>query len=170
MIHLYTGDGKGKTTAAVGLAVRALGQGFNVVFAQFFKGCETGEISALKDLGAEIVRPKRNYGFWWTLTEKEKQSLRREHEQIIQTVIDLCLSGLPPDLLILDEFTYVYNGTMVSRAKCEALFAAIGQKTELVITGRAAADLADRADYLTEMSAVKHPFVQGTPARRGIEF
>ncbi|MGN0853642.1 MAG: cob(I)yrinic acid a,c-diamide adenosyltransferase [Kiritimatiellia bacterium] len=170
MIHLYTGDGKGKTTAAVGLAVRARGQGLAVVFAQFLKGCETGEIRALEDLGVEIVRPRKRYGFWWELGEKDKAELRREHDRILQTVLERCRSERPPDMVVLDEFTYLHQGDMASVPLCEELLDSLGGKTELVITGRNPGELARRADYLTEMTAVKHPFASGLPARKGIEF
>lgn len=170
MIHIYTGDGKGKTTAAIGLAVRALGHGFNVVFAQFLKGNVTGEVSSLEDLGAEIIRAPRQHGFWWTLGNREKDVVRREHDQIIRTVLGLCRSGRPPELLVLDEFTYVYNCGMADPKLCEELLHAVGRRTEVVITGRDPGPLADKADYLSEIKAVRHPFNAGCPARKGIEF
>ena len=87
MIHVYTGDGKGKTTAAVGLAVRALGHGRNVLFVQFLKGGETGEVGELESLGATVVRSPRRHGFWWTLDEGEKDDVRREHDRLVRTAI-----------------------------------------------------------------------------------
>ena len=170
MIHIYTGDGKGKTTAAVGLAVRALGHGLNVVFVQFLKGGETGEVSSLEDLGAEVIRSPHRHGFWWTLGDREKEVVRNEHNRILRTVLDLCHSGRPPELLVLDEFTYVYNGDMADPQLCAQLLQAIGKKTELVITGRDPGPLAARADYLTEMKAVQHPFDRGIAARKGVEY
>ena len=122
MIHLYTGDGKGKTTAAVGLATRALGHG------------------------------------------------RREHNVLLRFALAQCRSATPPDLLVLDEFTYIYNGDMADRSLCEELLACVGARIETVLTGRDPGPLADRADYLTEMKALRHPFDTGTPAREGIEF
>lgn len=170
MIHIYTGDGKGKTTAAVGLAVRALGQGLTVLFVQFLKGNETGEVSSLEDLGAEVIRPKKNHGFWWRLSDSEKDIVRHEHDAILKIVIALLRSARPPDLLILDEFTYVYNGQMADPKLCENLLKSFNKNTEVVMTGRDPGPLADLADYLSEIKAVKHPFTQGHPARKGIEY
>ena len=170
MIHVYTGDGKGKTTAATGLAARALGHGMNVVFVQFLKGGETGEVGSLEDLGAEVIRPRRRHGFWWTLSDSEKDTVRREHDRLIRTALEICRSGRPPALLVLDEFTYVYNGGMADPGLCRELLRAAGGKTELVITGRDPGPLAELADYLTEMKAVRHPFAHGTAARKGVEY
>ena len=170
MIHVYTGDGKGKTTAAVGLAVRALGHGRNVLFVQFLKGGETGEVGELESLGAMVVRSPRRHGFWWTLDEGEKDDVRREHDRLVRTAIMFCRSGRPPDLIVLDEFTYVYNGGMADRGLCDELLGSVGGDTELVVTGRHPGPLADRADYLTEMKAVRHPFSLGVPAREGVEY
>ncbi|MGN0855346.1 MAG: cob(I)yrinic acid a,c-diamide adenosyltransferase [Kiritimatiellia bacterium] len=170
MVHLYTGDGKGKTTAAVGLAARALGQGWRVVFVQFLKGDKSGEIGALEELGAEVIRPPRPHGFWWTLDAREKSAVRREHDRLLREAYSLCRSGRPPDMLVLDEFTYVYNDDMATKDLCTELLRSIGAKTELVITGRNPGPLAACADYLTEMKPVKHPFARGLAARRGIEF
>ena len=105
MTHLYTGDGKGKTTAAAGLAVRALGHGQSVVFVQFLKGGPTGELDALESLGAEVLRAPRRHGFWWTLDARTRDVVRREHDRLIRTAIRRCRSGIPPDMLVLDEFT-----------------------------------------------------------------
>lgn len=170
MIHIYTGDGKGKTTAAVGLAVRVLGHGRRVLFVQFLKGNVTGEVESLRELGAEIVRPPRPHGFWWTLDAREKSVVRREHNALLRFALAHCQSATPPDLLVLDEFTYIYTGDMADRALCEELLACVGTRIETVLTGRNPGPLADRADYLTEMKALRHPFDTGTPAREGIEF
>lgn len=170
MIHVYTGDGKGKTTAAVGLCLRALGHGMSVLFVEFLKGSGAGEISALEELGARVLYPSHEHGFWWTLGEPEKKIVRREHDAVLRTTLDCCRSAHPPDVLVLDEFTYVYNGARADRALCDELLAARGPGVETVITGREAGALADRADYLTEMKARKHPYTHGQIARVGIEF
>lgn len=170
MIHLYTGDGKGKTTAAVGLSIRALGQGFHVLFVQFLKGGETGEIGPLADLGAEIVRPPESHGFWQTLSDREKTAVRCEHDEILRDVLAHCRSECPPGLLVLDEFTYIYNNGMADRRLCDELLTLLNGRIETVITGRDPGPLTERADYLSEIKAVRHPFTTGTPARKGIEF
>ncbi len=171
MIHLYTGDGKGKTTAAVGLATRARGHGRRVLFVQFLKGGATGEIAELESLGVEVLRLKKPCGFWWTLSAAEQEEVRAEHNALLRDVLARLHSATPPELLVLDEFTYVYTTPMADLALCrEVLSAAKANGTELVLTGRDAGELTQYADYLSEIKAVRHPFTHGTPAREGIEY
>ena len=85
LIHLYTGEGKGKTTAAVGLAVRAAGAGKRVMFLQFMKGRDTGELHALDQLpGIEILRSKKDFGFYFQMTEEQKEELTRIHNELLE--------------------------------------------------------------------------------------
>ena len=170
MIHLNTGDGQGKTTAATGLAVRALGQDRRVLFVQFLKGGETGEVASLAKLGAEILRPAVAHGFWWTLDAEEREAVRREHDAILEETIRRCRSATPPDLLVLDEFTHVYNEEMADHALCDRLLDAVAGSVETVLTGRNAGILAARADYITEMKEIRHPYELGIAARRGVEY
>lgn len=171
MIHLYTGDGKGKTTAAVGLAVRARGHGWRVLFVQFLKGGPSGELDGLRQLGVEILRPSDPHGFWWQLDSLERARLAAEHDGILRTVKARLDGATPPQLLVLDEFTYVYATPMANRALCRAVLDdAAAKGIETVVTGRNPGALATRADYLSEIRAVRHPFAHGLPARPGIEF
>lgn len=170
MIHLNTGDGQGKTTAATGLAVRALGQGRRVLFVQFLKGNETGEVESLARLGAEILRPQSAHGFWWTLDAAEREVVRREHDALLAETLERCESVTPPDLLVLDEFTYIYNGNMADHELCNRLLTTVGGLVETVLTGRDAGDLVNQADYITEMREVRHPYELGVTARRGVEY
>ena len=171
MLHLYTGDGKGKTTAAVGLAVRARGHGRRVLFVQFLKGGPTGELKELEQLGVEVLRIPVDHGFWWTLDEAEKARVQAEHTDLVNEVLRRLQSDEPPDLLVLDEFTYVYTTPMADVARCRVLLDQLANpRLESVLTGRNPGPLADLADYLTEMKALKHPFSQGTPAREGVEY
>lgn len=171
MLHLYTGDGKGKTTAAVGLAVRARGHGWRVLFAQFLKGGPSGELDGLRQLGVEILRPSAPHGFWWQLDAAGRAALAAEHDGILREARARIGGATPPQLLVLDEFTYVCATPMADPELCRAVLddaAAMGVET--VVTGRDPGDLARRADYLSEVRAVRHPFVRGIPARPGIEF
>lgn len=190
MIHLYTGDGKGKTTAAVGLAVRAAGSGMRVIFSQFMKGNDTGELHALKRIpNVQILRSPKQFGFYKTLTEAEKKELADIHDGLLDRILE-AVSREECDMVILDEITYPVNWGLLSLEKLERLLfwagaesggAAAGEDcrarcgerspVELVLTGRNPAGfLADCADYVTEMWAVRHPFEKGIAARKGIEF
>ena len=89
LIHLYTGEGKGKTTAAVGLAVRAAGAGKRVMFLQFMKGRDTGELHALDQLpGIEILRSKKDFGFYFQMTEEQKEELTRIHNELLEQAVE----------------------------------------------------------------------------------
>lgn len=172
MIHLYTGDGKGKTTAAAGLAVRAAGSGMRVIFSQFMKGSETGELHVLERLPeVEILRSPKNFGFYKTLTEGEKEELTRIHDGILEKLLE-AMRGHKCDMVILDEITYPVNWKLLDVSKLQELVELAGaQGVELVLTGRNPASfLVDCADYVTEMRAVRHPFEKGVTARRGIEY
>jgi cob(I)alamin adenosyltransferase len=173
MIHLYTGDGKGKTTAAVGGAVRACGNGYKVLFAQFMKGNETGEINALSDMpGIEILRSSENYGFFSSMSDEDKRKLSAVHNEILDRIIE-AVKNEEVFMIILDELTYPVKWGLVDVEKVKRLIeaAVVKDAPELIITGRDAADfLYEAADYITEMSAVRHPFNSGTAARKGIEF
>ncbi|MCW0481555.1 cob(I)yrinic acid a,c-diamide adenosyltransferase [Gaoshiqia sediminis] len=170
-IHIYTGTGKGKTTAAVGLAARALGQGFRVVYAHFMKRPDVygyTEIDSLKKLGATVMGFTSGHPFCdRSLTT---DLLRQQMKEALVTLTDY-LKTSPPDLLIMDEILITVRDGFLDE---EALIGFIDQKpagTELVLTGRGAtAKLIDRADYVSEINKIKHPYDQGITSRRGIEF
>lgn len=175
MIHLYTGDGKGKTTAAIGLCMRAAGWNRQVCFAQFMKGNDTGELHVLKNLPeVTILRSEKNFGFYSSMSESDKEELTEMHNCILDRILELVESG-NCQLVILDEITYPVNWGLLDREKLKRLlmFGQQGtdQEIELVLTGRSAETfLSDRADYITEMKCVRHPYKKGTEARKGIEF
>lgn len=175
MIHLYTGEGKGKTTAAIGLCVRAAGRGFRVCFAQFMKGNDTGELYVLKNLpGVTILRSEKNFGFYSTLTPQDKEELTDIHNHIL----DELLQGVQDkayDMIILDEVTYPVKWRLLDREKIRRLLnAGKGEGTEgieLVLTGRDAEDFMKiKADYITQMGCIRHPYARGIIAREGIEY
>lgn len=169
LVHLYCGDGKGKTTAAIGLSVRAVGRGFKVIFAQFLKSMETGEILPLQDLGVSVLRGNLPKGFTWELTEPQKEILIDEHNKLLTRAIALAGNG-ENTLLVLDELVGAYAGGHIDR---EAVLYFLRQKPsalEVVLTGRnPAPELIELSDYLTEMQKRKHPMDEGIPARLGIE-
>ena len=166
LVHLYWGDGKGKTTAAMGLALRALGNGSRVVIVQFLKGMESGEIALLRQLGATIYRGKAGQKFVFQMNEEEKQLTREmQTENLLQAL------RTPADLLILDEACAACQLNMVD---VDLLKQAVLQKPsaqELVLTGREPAGwMQDAADYSTEMRCPRHPYETGITARKGVEF
>ena len=162
MIHLYCGDGKGKTTAALGLALRAYGAGFAVVVAQFLKTMPSGELTALAALpGVQVIRGTRDFGFTWTLSEADRAALRAEQDAILQRALAACpASG--ETLLVLDEAVGAYTYGYLDHAPLLAYLEAVPKHVEVVLTGRdPAPELLARADYVTEMKKVRHPFDRG---------
>ena len=175
MIHLYTGDGKGKTTAAIGMCVRAAGRGFRVCFAQFMKGNDTGELYVLKNLpGVTILRSEISFGFYSTLSPQDKAKLTDIHNHILDELLNGVRDGAY-DMVILDEVTYPVKWRLLDRGKMgQLLNAGKGDGTdevELVLTGRDAEDFMKiTADYITEMECIRHPYARGIIAREGIEY
>ena len=108
LIHLYIGDGKGKTTAVVGLSVRACGRNKKVVFAQFLKSGVTGELESLEKLGIKIIRSTKQFGFTHLMDEETRKACRAEHEDIINR-INAELKSEDIDLLVLDEILDAVN-------------------------------------------------------------
>lgn len=175
MIHLYTGEGKGKTTAAIGLCIRAAGRGYSVFFSQFMKGNDTGELHVLESLpNVEILRSRKNYGFYASMSEADKEELTEVHNSILDSLLEKAGSGACR-MVIMDELTYPVKWGLLDRDKLEALLE-LGKdggagNVEIVITGRDAKDfLKDAADYITHMECVRHPYEKGVTAREGIEF
>ena len=162
LIHLYTGEGKGKTTAAVGLAVRAAGAGKRVTFLQFMKGRDTGELHALDQLpGIEILRSEKDFGFYFQMAEEQKAELTRIHNALLEQALARTMAG-EADVIVLDEACLK---RLLSRTDDKPYF------PEIVCTGRDPQKwLADCADYVTRMECVRHPFDRGIGAREGIEY
>jgi len=174
LVQIYTGNGKGKTTAAFGLALRAAGQGNKVLIYQFLKppDIETGERFAIK-LGAVRIRLECLDVAW------DENSLKDETKVAeVKTAIADILKRIAEtaekrfyDVIILDEIVFCLSKNL---AKLEDITDIINRKdsrVELVMTGRGASDeLLEMADLVTEMKNIKHPFDKGVRARQGIEF
>ena len=166
LVHLYWGEGKGKTTAAMGLALRALGQGARVVIVQFLKGADTGEVPLLRQLGAEIYRGKAGQKFVFQMDEAEKAATRRLQDQNLAAAL-----ARPADLLVLDEACAAWQLDMVDRDLLQKAVLGRPAGREVVLTGRDPAPwMQQAADYCTEMCARRHPYDRGVPARPGIEY
>ncbi|MDZ4167986.1 MAG: cob(I)yrinic acid a,c-diamide adenosyltransferase [Coriobacteriia bacterium] len=169
LVHVYTGDGKGKTTAAVGLAVRAAGAGMRVAFVQFVKGgARSSELGALERLGVRVERPaERSTGLLGPGLTGEDYSAAAEAWKIAREIIG---SG-GYDLVVLDEIDVAVAYGLVSEADLLVALTSRPTEVEIVCTGRGASEaLIAFADLVTEMVMRKHPYEHGIPARRGIEF
>ncbi len=167
LIHIYTGEGKGKTTASVGLAVRARGRGMKVIFSQFMKAVTGGEIAMLEKLQVRILSFKEVLSPYFH-PGADLGALRAKALGALEQ-LDIIMPGY--DLVVLDEFMHLIRHGLVTEAEALAFLKRKPAGVELVLTGREAPDtLIEAADYVTEMKAVKHPLNRGLKAREGIEF
>jgi cob(I)alamin adenosyltransferase len=171
MLHVYTGNGKGKTTAAMGLALRALGHGKPVLIAQFMKDGTSGELKALKSFSqAHLFQGGRMEGFIWRMTEPQLEALRHDFTRAAGEIKNQ-MEALRPALTVLDELCVALAVRLLSLEDAMELIEAGLQFGDVAVTGRDAPQrLIDRADYITVMEAVKHPFDEGQQAREGIEW
>jgi cob(I)alamin adenosyltransferase len=181
IVQLYTGDGKGKTTATLGLALRAAGHGLRTCFVQFMKrGWESGEQSALARLAPEIelhIFGSERWGdptaapegaSWWELPPSKED--RDQAQEALAFGRSVMVSG-DWDIVVLDEVLGALSYGLISAEQLLELICARPTKVELVLTGRnAPLGILAAADLVTEMKAVKHPFQRGMKARMGIEF
>lgn len=164
MIHIYMGDGKGKTTAAVGAAVRAKGAGKKVVFCQFLKNGTSSEISMLDKLGITVDFCPSINKFLFQMTEHEKLMFKIRNIEILNAI-----DATDADVIILDEFLDAYNENIIDRQPAQKFITEF--TGEIIMTGREAPqEFIDIADYITVMTKIRHPYDNGTPARKGIEF
>lgn len=170
LIHIYCGDGKGKTTAAVGLAVRCAGRGNKVLLVQFLKSRDSGELYSLAKLpDIEVMRGKESKKFTFQMNEEEKHALLIEHNKMFEQVLAKIKNG-DYSLLILDEVIGALNAKVFEMPKLIEFLRHKSENLEVVLTGRnPAPELVEIADYVSEMRKVKHPMDKGIMAREGIE-
>lgn len=166
LIQIYTGDGKGKTTAALGLALRASGYGMKVIMIQFMKGVFSGELEFINKYHPfEIVQVAEGDCFI-----KSEEQLKIEANKTLSRALDEILS-LKYDMVILDEIFVALHMNLLKMELVIDLINKKPDKLELVLTGRyAPPQIIELADLVTEMVMIKHPFTKGTAARRGIEY
>jgi len=168
LVQIYTGDGKGKTTAALGLVLRACGHGQKVFLAQIAKGREYGELEALRRF-AELVTV-RQYGRAEFIVGEPTPEDRRLARAGWEEVLAVCERGVQ-DLLILDEIGIALHFRLVDLEEVRELLRRKPQRLELVLTGRKIpSELYELADLVTEMREVKHYYARGVKAREGIEY
>lgn len=171
MIHVYCGDGKGKTTAAAGLAVRAAGCKMKVLFVQFLKTEISGERNVLKELeNVTVTSCPLELKFTTDMTEAEKQQTSVLFRGIFERSAATALSDRY-DMVVFDEVFDIINEGMLSEAEVYEFITNAPKSIEIVMTGHDPSQrFIDEADYVTEMKKIKHPFDKGLTGRIGIEF
>lgn len=172
MIHVYYGEGKGKTTAAAGLALRAAGNGLRVLFVQFMKARSSGETAMLSALpGVTVLKNQTELGFYKRMTVEQKEQAYEMHRQSLERAAEL-IEGEGCGLLVLDEVFSAYGYGLLDREAVLSLLSRAEEgQFELVLTGREPdAVFIERADYITQMKKERHPFDKGVSARKGIEY
>lgn len=172
LIIVHTGNGKGKTTAALGLAVRAWGDGLRVLILQFIKGGwkygEMETIKKLEEIDGRIELRRLGKGFQ-RKTDDKAEHIKAAHEALKEAG-DAFESG-NYDLIILDEINYAVKFELITVEDVKALFAKRPAELHVVLTGRdAKEEIIDMADLVTEMKLIKHPYQKGIKAQKGIEF
>ncbi len=171
MIHLYFGKGKGKTTAAMGLALRAAGRGWNVVVAQFMKGMNTGERLALRKLpGVKVLDVPPAVKFTWEMDEGDRAAEGERCRALLREAETLG-AWSSPSLVVLDECTTAVAQGLLPVEEVTAFLDRRGLEMEVVLTGREdPAELKARAHYITDMWNIRHPYDGGLQAREGVEW
>ena len=172
LIIVHTGNGKGKTTAALGLAIRAWGDGLRVLILQFIKGgWKYGEIETIKRLGeidGRIELKRLGKGFQRNTDDKA------EHIEAAKEALKEAGNAFESgnyDLIILDEINYAVKFELITVEDVKALLAKRPAELHVVLTGRdAKEEIIDMADLVTEMKLIKHPYQKGIKAQKGIEF
>ncbi len=168
-IHIYCGDGKGKTTACVGLAIRAVGANYNVIFVQFLKGMNTAEINILQNIPEiKIVKGDLTTKFTFQMNKQELEHTKLSHEKMLKTAIGL-IDDDSKNMLILDEVLGAINTNTLEKQSVLNIIKNIN--AEVVLSGRQPAkEFVEIADYISEINKIKHPYDLGFDARKGIEY
>jgi cob(I)alamin adenosyltransferase len=169
LIQIYTGDGKGKTTAVLGLALRAAGHGLRTYMGQFMKGQQYGELEGARLLAPYLTIEQYGRPSFVHVHQATAEDIRLAHEGLDRARAAM-LSG-SYDIVVLDEVCVALHFDLLSLAELLVFLEQKPAAVELILTGRRApAELIDRADLVTEMREVKHPYQQGVEARKGIEY
>lgn len=171
-VQIYTGDGKGKTTAAIGLGIRAAGNDMVVYMVQFLKNRKSGEIKSINKLGSnfKVYNFEKEKGFFWTLNEEEKKELKYEINETYKFCIET-IKNNRCDILILDEIMGALTNKLLNEQQIIDLIEIKPRTMEIIMTGRNVPEaIINKADLVTEMKEIKHYFNKGVPAREGIEY
>lgn len=169
MMHIYYGDGKGKTTAALGLALRWVGRGGKVVIAQFLKGADSGERVALQAFPNVTLLPvPERMPFLWNMTPEEREQAAETAQDMLQRS---CALTDERTLLVLDELCGAVETGLILEELADRCLNQLPQGAEVVMTGRnPPSKWLEQADYVTELCARKHPYERGIQARKGVEY
>jgi len=171
LIHIYTGDGKGKTSASLGLALRALGHNYKVLLVQFFK-FETGEKNVLSKLpNIDFLQFNAPSDFFVEYNEKVKEETKKKFFSFIK-MLEEKIKYKEYDIIIFDEIIYALHMNLISEEELKNFILKKPEKSELILTGRNYPEIIlNLADYITEMKKIKHPFEEkNIEARKGIEY
>ncbi|MBX9658247.1 MAG: cob(I)yrinic acid a,c-diamide adenosyltransferase [Nitrospiraceae bacterium] len=169
LLMIYTGAGKGKTTAALGMALRCIGHGMKVAVVQFIKGAiDTAEERALKSFGDRVTFLRMGEGYTWETQDRERDT--KFAQEAWETVCEF-LRDPSYAMVVLDEFNIALQQDYVDVAEVVTALRARPPMQHVVLTGRGAKDvLIEEADLVTEMKQIKHPFRKGIKAQPGVEF
>lgn len=172
LVQVYCGNGKGKTTSAIGQGIRATGRGLKVIMIQFLKGRPTGELKTLSKLEPDfkVFRFEKERGFYKQLTSTEQEELKMEIENAMKFAKKI-FDTKECDVLILDEILGVLENKIISDEELSTFIKSKPQNMELILTGRKLPEgLKEYADYISEINVIKHPYTKGINAREGIEY
>ena len=171
MIHIYYGDGKGKTTAAVGLAIRAAGSNLKVLFVQFLKSDISGEREAMSTIeNIRLTACPAQVKFTFEMDEAEKRRAATMYRGIFDRSATLALSERY-DMIVLDEIFDAIGEGLLGESDVIGFVANAPANIEIVMTGHKPSQrFVDAADYVTEFRKIKHPYDNGVAARKGVEF
>ncbi len=170
LIHIYTGTGKGKTTAATGLSIRYAGSGGKVLFTQFLKNDDSSEINILKQIENITFLPSGSYfGFTRSMTPEIKEKARIHYNSLFEKSVNMLVNN-NYGMLILDEIIAADNADLIPHKKLINFLENKPGNLEIVLTGRnPSQDLLNIADYISDIKKIKHPFDKNITARTGIE-
>lgn len=171
LVHVYCGDGKGKTSAAIGLAVRMAGRKERVVIARFLKTDDSGEVLALQAIPEITVIPcEKTFGFVFSMDEETKKEAAAYNTELFRYAVKLA-GEKEAKLLVLDEIMAAMNYGMVSEAEVLDFLKHRPKELEVVLTGRNPSEaIMEAADYISEIKKIRHPYEKGISARIGIEY
>lgn len=198
-LHIYCGDGKGKTTAAIGLAVRMAGSGGRVVVARFLKNDASGEVSALRQIeGIEVLPCEKTFGFTWQMTDTQRAEAAEYYTELFDRACMRVQAPIAPKtevrsvdvkqavnhpavygrhldncdvLLVFDELCAAVDSGFIEVQRVVDFLDARPENLEVVVTGRnPSEELLKRADYISEIKKGRHPLDRGLTARKGIEY
>lgn len=176
MLEIYIGDGKGKTTAAAGAAIRAAGTGNRVLYARFMKSRDSGETEILKKIpGVSLYTLRRRYPFFKDMTDLQKKEITEEHNYIFDNVYRMYRNLMLENqscMVVFDEFFHAQKFGLTGTDDIFERIKEMSDYGEVILTGREITEDAyfDQADYITEMKKIKHPYDKGVMARKGIEY